>query len=129
MEKESPMDWKACVQGGLVAGDAHLQEKARELLAMKTDHLSETWKAQQQLSRRGVVAAGLLAQEKEPRWRIWLRVEGLGEAKVDVARDLGYRDGGSVLQILKRMEVRCQNDREWKQKRGKYRQHLSSVED
>jgi len=55
-----------------------------------------------------------MAEEKGPRWRAWLRVEGPGEAKVEVAQDLGYRDGGSVLQILKRIEARCQEDKEWK---------------
>jgi len=32
------------------------------------------------------------------------------ERKVDVARELGYRDGGSVLQIIKRLHSRSQKD-------------------
>jgi len=55
-----------------------------------------------------------MAEERDPRWRIWLWVGGQGEAKVEVAWDLSCRDGGSVLQILKRMEARCQKDKEWK---------------
>ena len=43
---------------------------------MKTDSLSEAWRAKQQLGQRAVVAAGLMAEERDPRWRIWLRVEG-----------------------------------------------------
>ncbi len=42
-----------------------------------------------------------MAEERDPRWRARLRVEGQGEEKVEVAWDLSCRDGGSVLQILK----------------------------
>jgi len=70
-----------------------------------------------------------MAEERDPRWRLWLRVEGQGEAKVEVTRDLGYRDGGSVLQNLKRIEARCRKDKEWKRKHKKYSQWSSRVED
>ena len=70
-----------------------------------------------------------MAEERDPRWRAWLRVEGQGEAKVEVAWDLSCRDGGSVLQILKGIEVRCQKGKEWKRKHEKYSQRLSRVED
>jgi len=70
-----------------------------------------------------------MAEERDPRWRIWLRVEGQGEAKVEVAWDLSCRDGGSVLQILKRIEARCQEDKEWKRKHEKYGQQLSRIEE
>jgi len=91
---------------------------------MKTDRLSEAWIAKHQLGQRAVVAAGLMAQERDPRWRIWLRVEGQGEAIVEVAWDLGCRDGGSVLQILKQIEARFRKDKEWKRKHKKYSQWL-----
>ena len=57
-----------------------------------------------------------MAEEKDPRWRIWLRAEGQGEAKVEVAWDLSCRDGGSLLQILKQIVSRCREDKEWKKK-------------
>ena len=70
-----------------------------------------------------------MAEERDPRWRIWLRVEGQGEAIVEVAWDLGCRDGGSVLQILKQIEAWFRKDKEWKRKHKKYSQWLSRVED
>ena len=70
-----------------------------------------------------------MAEERDPRWRIWLWVGGQGEAKVEVAWDLSCRDGGSVLQILKRIEARCRKDKEWKRKHEKYGQQLSRIED
>jgi len=70
----------------------------------------------------------LLAQEKDLRWRIWLRVAGQGEAKVKVAWDLSCRDGGSVIQILKQFEARCRKDKEWKRKHKKYSQWSSRVD-
>jgi hypothetical protein len=45
----------------------------------------------------------------------------LGERKADVARELGYRDAGSVLQIIKRLEKRVQ-------KMKNHERDLSSVE-
>ena len=70
-----------------------------------------------------------MAEEKDPRWRARLRVEGQGEEKVEVAWNLSCRDGGSVLQILKQIEARCRKDKEWKIKHKKYSQRLSRVED
>jgi len=55
-----------------------------------------------------------MAEERDPRWRAWLRVEVQGEAKVEVAWDLSCWDWGSVLQILKQIEARCRKDKEWK---------------
>jgi len=70
-----------------------------------------------------------MAEERDPRWRARLRVEGQAEVKVEVAWDLSCRDGGSVLQILKQIVARCRKDKEWKRKHKKYSQRLSRVED
>ena len=64
---------------------------------------------------------------RQNRWKIWLRVRALGERKVDIARELGYRDGGSVLQIIKRLEKKAQENGIWAQKMKKYESDLSSV--
>ena len=50
------------------------------------------------------------------------------ERKVDVARDLGYRDGGSVLQIIKRLEKSAQENEAWARKKPCYEKEMSSVE-
>jgi len=61
--------------------------------------------------------------------QMFLEALDRGEAKVEVARDLGYWDGENVLQILKRIKARCQKDKEWKRKHEKYSQHLSRAGD
>lgn len=89
---------------------------SEQLVAIKTDPLSDAWKSEATVRTAcgGSPWINGMAEEKDPRWRAWLRVEGPGEAKVEVAWDLGYRDGGSVLQILKRIEARCRKDKERK---------------
>jgi len=91
---------------------------SEQVLAIKTDPLSEAWKSEATVRAACGRSRWIngMAEERDPRWRIWLREEGPGEAKVEVARDLGYRDGGSVLQIFKRIEARCQKGKEWKRK-------------
>lgn len=123
------VDWKDCVEGGLVAGGEALRELVERLLRRKPDRLSAAWRRERHEGRRAARAARLLAQETDPRWRIWLRAEGMGEPRVQIARDMGYRDGGSVLQILKRLDARADRDRDWGRKRDGYRRELSSVED
>jgi hypothetical protein len=68
-----------------------------------------------------------IEEEPDPRWKVWLRVRAVGERKVDVTRDLGYRDGGSVLQIIKRLEKSAQSD-EVSDRKKSYETLLSSVE-
>lgn len=48
----------------------------------------------------------LVGDEPDPRVRIWARVRLGGERLVDAAKELGYRDGTGVLQVVKRMERR-----------------------
>jgi len=69
-----------------------------------------------------------MEDERGDRWKIWLRVRALGQRKVDVARDLGYRDGGGILQILKRLEARAAVEKTSRDKKQKYESLLSSVE-
>ena len=55
-------------------------------------------------------------------------MRALGQRKIEIARDLGYRDGGSVLQVLKRLESKALKDKTWLEKMQKYESLLSSVE-
>jgi|GEM_PF-1174571 len=104
---------------------------SEQLVAIKTDPLSEAWKSEATVRAAcgGSPWINEMAEEKDPRWRARLRVEGQGEEKVDVAWDLSCRDGGSVLQIIKRIEARCQKYEEWKRKPEKYSQRLLRVGD
>jgi len=40
---------------------------SEQVLAIKTDRLSEAWRAKQQPGQPTVVAAGLMAEERDPR--------------------------------------------------------------
>ena len=90
------------LQGGLVLGGEALWKKAQSLLGRKSGQ-QRRHPARTQWEPR-------LAQETDKRVRIWLRVRLGGERKVDVARALGYRDGGSVLQVIKRLEAARRRD-------------------
>jgi hypothetical protein len=68
------------------------------------------------------------AAEPDDRWKVWLRMRPLEERKAEIARDLGYRDGGSVLQIIKRLEISAQTDPAHQRKKLAYEALLSSVE-
>ncbi len=124
-EQTSP--WEN-LQGGLVLGGPALWDKAKTFLIDKAGPEEiRCYRGQDQVDRR----AGWLEKiEAEPdlRWKVWLRVRAMGERKVDVARELGYRDGGTVLQIIKRLEKKVQEDKAWAQKKERYERELSSVE-
>jgi len=52
-----------------------------------------------------------LGQRQEERsWQVWVRIILGGERRIDVARDLGYKDGSAITQILKRLESVSQTD-------------------
>jgi len=52
-----------------------------------------------------------LADEPDPRVRIWGRVRLGGERRVDVARECGYRDGSAVTQLIKRLDAAAARNR------------------
>jgi hypothetical protein len=55
-------------------------------------------------------------------------LRALGERKAEIARDLGYRDEGSVLQIIKRLEISAQTDPAHQRKKLAYEALLLSIE-
>ena len=54
----------------------------------------------------------------------WKSVRLGGERMVDVSRELGYRDGGSVLQVVKRMEQAAESDTGLRRRMEELRQTL-----
>ncbi|HUI07002.1 MAG TPA: transposase [Verrucomicrobiae bacterium] len=99
------------LQGGLVLGGEALWKKAQSLLGRKPGQEDVRWFGRQRRQHARVQWEQRLAQEPDKRVRIWVRVRLAGERKVDVARDFGYRDGGSVLQVIKRLEAARRRDR------------------
>jgi len=119
--------WQAA-RGGLVLGGEALWKRARKLLAQKQGDEEIRWNGFQDRTDQARQWQERLEDEPDDRWKIWLRVRALGQRKVDVARELGYRDGGSILQILKRLEARAAVEKTSRDKKQKYESLLSSVE-
>lgn len=81
------------------------------------------------LGKRKESLRPLLQNEPDERIKTWARVRWLGERPVDLAREKGYRDGGSILQIVKRVEIRARQDSLFKKKLLAYEHNVSSVDD
>lgn len=99
------------LRGGLVLGSDDLWEKVRGLVKEKAESEEVRW-----IERHGACAVQdrvreLVAKEKDIRVRIWARVRLGAERLVDVAKDWGYRDGSSVLQVVKRLERHMMKDK------------------
>jgi len=118
----------AGLRGGLVLGNEALWNRTKTLLAKKGPRREIRWNRFQDNGNRKKLWQKRIKAEPDFRWKIWLRVRALGEQKVDVARDLGYRDGGSVLQIIKRLGKSAQADAALDKKKRTYEALLSSVE-
>jgi hypothetical protein len=107
-----------------------LWQKVKARLERKSGLEESRWIDQQAGREVRERVRAVLEGEQDRRLRIWIRVRLGGERMVDVSRELGYRDGGSVLQVVKRLEQAAQNDPGLRQRMGELRQKLglSSVE-
>jgi len=63
---------------------------------------------------------------EDQRIMIWAKVKLGGERPVDVGREMGYRDGSGILQVIKRLEVT--HDRSLREKMVSLKRLVSSVE-
>ena len=70
----------------------------------------------------------LLAKEEDPRIKIWVRVRLGGERPVDVGREMGYRNGSGVLQVIKRLDEATREDKGIGEKMSLMRRKMSIVE-
>ena len=78
------------------------------------------------------MAAGKLAEDQsEVHWKVWLRVFLGGERRIDVAHSLGYKDGSTVTQILKRLESKLEGQPSFTRHsvslQSKFKELLSSI--
>jgi putative transposase len=116
------------LKGQLVLGGQDFLQKVIRMIEGEEDSTKAEWVQEQaQISRQKLVREQV-AQEEDNRWQIWLRVKLGGERPIDLARELGYRDGGTILQIIKRLEKKAETDESWGQKLRRYKQELSRVE-
>ena len=52
----------------------------------------------------------LAAQQPERRWRAWVLARLGGERNIDIAHELGYRDGSAITHLLNRLENQASKD-------------------
>lgn len=120
---ECPWDELA---GGLVLGSEDFEETIRRKMSRRPAVWSRDWVAgRTQAEVQGAVQA-LLKHEADRRVRLWARVRLAGERLVDVGRAEGFADGSGVLQAVKRLEARAQDDLELR-KRLNELENLSNV--
>ena len=65
--------------------------------------------------------------EADERIRIWARVRLAGERCTTVARELGYRDGSGVGQVVRRLERRSAEDADLRKNPAEIKANLSRV--
>jgi hypothetical protein len=122
---DSPWD---DLRAGLVLGGEALMEKVEAALKDAEGQEETRWMRARSSEMRARALAGLLAGEEDGRVQVWARVRIGMERPVDIAREKGLRDGGSVLQILKRTEARAASDPELRARLARIEAALSRVE-
>lgn len=99
-----PEDWKDLVQRGLLAGGPELMERVLRKLSCKKDRESAAWRQPAEWERRRKKLEAALNREPDRGVACWVRTRLLGARGIDVARDLGYKDGSGVTHAVKRVE-------------------------
>ncbi len=110
--------------GQLILGGEKFVEAMTKLVAGKKWDAEKHWVEDRGMQRRQQLIKARVEKEGDWRWRIWLRVKWGRERPVDIAREMDYRDGGSVLQVIKRLEKVESN----RPKRQQYEQLMSRIE-
>jgi len=113
-------------RGGLVLGSEDLWERVKGMVKRKAESEEVRWSEREGARAVQERVRELTAKEGDKRVRIWARVRLGAERLVDVAKESGYRDGSSVLQVVKRLERETMKDKALAEKLGKLKQ-LSRV--
>ncbi|HPA19731.1 MAG TPA: transposase [Verrucomicrobiae bacterium] len=116
------------LRAGLVLGGDDLFQKVSATLKGHIGQDEIRWSGGRNADARARALASILQGERDERVRIWARVRLGLERPVDIAREKGYRDGGSILQILKRTETRALSDRDLGARLARLRRQVSRVE-
>ena len=100
----------AGLRAGLVLGGDALLEKVEAILKNEGGQEEVRWNQARSVEARPAALAMILGSEADERIRVWARVRLGRERPADIAREKGFRDGGSVLQIVKRTAARAATD-------------------
>jgi REP element-mobilizing transposase RayT len=123
-EVQSPWD---NLIGGLVLGGEALLAKAQAQLQGKKAEEETRWLQRCHKAELRDRLNKWLGSEPDERLKIWARVRLAGERCASVARELGYRDGGGVGQVVRRLELRSAEDVQLRKKLARIRANLSRV--
>lgn len=104
------------IKGGIVLGGTKLLEKTRDIIKGKNKAEEILWTDREGVTKVRERMAERLANEKDERIKMWMRVRLCGERQVKVAKDYGYKDGSGVLQTMKRLEKQAYNNFQLKRK-------------
>jgi len=99
------------LRSGLVLGSERLWDRVKNVLSRKNGHDESRLQQQEALTNQRERLRKLLADDTDPRIKIWARIRIGGERRIDVAREHGYRDGSGVTQLIKRLDAEARADK------------------
>ena len=114
--------------GGLILGGDKLLAKVQRHLAAATKPEEIRWLQQREQPDLRKRLESMLENEPDRRIKIWARVRLGGERNVAIAREIGYRGGSSVGQIIRRVDQRAVKNKRLRQKLTQFKVNLSRVE-
>jgi hypothetical protein len=123
-EKPLRSPWED-LRGGLVLGGQRLWERARSMVAANPRHEEARWLRQHGREPMQDRAKKMAAVQPDSRLQAWIRVQLGGERMTVVARDMGYRDGSGVAQVVRRLEAAAQRDSQLRKRLAALRQELN----
>lgn len=116
------------LRGGLVLGTERLWRKVCRILKEKEGQEEILWRQRVSARETGEQVRKMLEREPDERVRIWARMRLGGERGAEMARELGYRDGSGVGQVVRRLEREAAHDADLQLKLDRLRASMSSVQ-
>jgi hypothetical protein len=96
----------------LVLGSERLWDRVKHVLSRKNGHEECRFQRREAHANQRERLRKLLAEDTDPRIKIWARIRIGGERRVDVAREHGYHDGSGVTQVIKRLDAEARADKQ-----------------
>lgn len=100
------------VRRGLILGSDALYDQVRQQIEQQDGLQEARWTVAENQQRVTQRIKELVAHEPDRRIQLWARVCLGAERSIEVARERGYRDGSAVRQVIKRLEVTAQTNRQ-----------------
>ena len=117
------------LRGGLVLGGEALWQKVQTLMSQQNGKEQIRWKQYHSQKALEAQVRKMVARQKDPKLKLWIRVRLGGEKLIDLAQEEGYRDGSGVYQVVTRLEKVAQVNRRLNGELEKLRKNVSIVVD